>query len=51
MQFWRSWQEYRSPAARRSRFNWNAAMGLVITLGISVGFWTAVGLTVAHFSK
>ncbi|HTW58210.1 MAG TPA: hypothetical protein VMD99_08770 [Terriglobales bacterium] len=51
VQVWRSWLEYRSRAQARPRFNWNALLGLLITAGISAGFWTAIGVTVAHFWK
>jgi hypothetical protein len=54
LQFWRSRLEYYSPSddsRSPSRINWNAVLGIVITFGVSAGFWTGVGLTVAHIWK
>jgi hypothetical protein len=54
MQFWRSRIEYypsldedRTP----SRINWYAVLGIVITFGISAGFWTGIGFAVANIWK
>jgi hypothetical protein len=51
MQVWRSWVEYSSADEDRSVFNRNAVLGFAITLGVSAGFWTGVGLTVARIWK
>ena len=54
MQFWRSWLEFDSQLDRRrskSRVNWNAIFGLALTAGVSAGFWTGVGLTIARLVR
>ncbi len=53
MQFWRSWIEYDSGARpkSRSRVNWNAVLGLAVTVGISAGFWAGVALLVTQIWK
>jgi hypothetical protein len=52
MRFWRSRLAYdSSTGARPARFNWNLILGLVLMLGVSAGFWTAIGLAVSHVSK
>jgi hypothetical protein len=58
MQFLRSWFEL-DPEVDQvrprlglngSNVNWNAVMGLAVMAGISVGFWTGVGLLIARLS-
>jgi hypothetical protein len=54
MQFWRSWLELDSEieqTAKPSRVNWNAVLGVAVTLGISAAFWTGVGVAVAQIWK
>jgi hypothetical protein len=54
IRFLRSWLEYDSQvnAARpRKGINWNAVLGVLVIVGVSAGFWTILGLIVAHFWK
>ena len=54
MQFWRSWLEFDSEMGRRgsrSGVNWNAIFGLLLTAGVSAGFWTGLGFTIARFVR
>ena len=54
IQFWRSWLELDSEIdhpAKPSRVNWNAVLGLAVTLGVSAAFWTGVGVAVAQIWK
>ena len=53
-QLWRSWLEFDSEVDdNRSRptINWNALLGLAVTLGISAAFWSGVGIAVAQILK
>src|SRR5205823_643468 len=46
----RSWVVYDSEVeGQERRMRWNAVLGLAVALGISAGFWTGVGLLMAHF--
>jgi hypothetical protein len=53
--FFRSWLVFDSfdleIARNRGRFNWNLLLGMVLVLGISVSFWTGVGVMVALLWK
>lgn len=52
--FFRSWLVYDSGlemSRNRGRFNWNLLLGVVLVLGISVGFWVGIGLMVARLWK
>jgi len=53
MQFWRSWLELSSEeeAGCRRGINWGAILGITVTAGISVGFWTSVGLLIARLVR
>jgi hypothetical protein len=52
MRFWRSRLEFDSgKGVRPARFNWNLILGLVVMVGVSASFWTALGLAVSHVSK
>jgi hypothetical protein len=53
MRFWRSRIEYYSPSDERQQacINWNAVMGIMITFGISAGFWAGMGFAIAHIWK
>jgi hypothetical protein len=53
MEFWRSWIEYDSQAKPRSesRVNWNALLGLALTVGISASFWTGAAVLVTQVWK
>lgn len=54
MQFWRSWVEYNGQVEQSgsgSFVNWNAVLGLVITVGIGAAFWSGVGLLVSQVWK
>ena len=53
-QLWRSWFELDSALddnRSRSAINWNALLGLAVTLGISVAFWSGVGVAVVQILK
>jgi hypothetical protein len=46
------WLEYESESNRFAhRINWGAVSGLALSFAISAGFWTGVGLMVAHFLR
>jgi hypothetical protein len=52
--FLRSWLEYDSEldeAETRRGFNWYPVLGMILTVGVSAGFWTGVGLIVTRFWK
>jgi hypothetical protein len=52
--FFRSWFIYDSdlePDSTKGRINWNMVLGLGLTVVVSLGFWTGVGLMVASFWK
>ena len=54
MQLWRSWLEIDSAVDEtrpRSRFNWNAVMGLAVMTVVSSGFWAGVGFVVARVCR
>lgn len=56
IEVWRSWIEFDSEVQNeekrsRSRVNWNAVLGLAVTLGISAAFWTGVGILVVQIWK
>ncbi len=53
-QLWRSWLEFDSelddkPAG--AAINWNALLGLALTLAISAAFWSGVGVAVVQILK
>lgn len=51
---WRSWFELDSESddnRSHSAINWNALLGLAVTLGISAAFWSGVGVAVAQILK
>ena len=33
------------------RSSWGLALGILMVVGVSGGFWTGVGLLIAHFAK
>jgi hypothetical protein len=52
--FLRSWMVYESlldDGESRVHINWNVALGMLMVVGISAGFWTGVGLLVAQVWK
>jgi hypothetical protein len=52
--FLRSWLVYDSQmddVGPRGRINWNVALGMLLVLSISAGFWTGVGLLIAKLLK
>ena len=54
IQFWRSWLEIDSEMDEtrpRSRFNWNAVMGLAVVAAVSSGFWAGVGFMIARLAR
>lgn len=55
MHFLRSWLELDSTVydddVPRSRFNWNAALGIVITVGISSAFWLGAAQVIARLTR
>lgn len=53
MEFWRSWIEFDGEARPRSnsRVNWNALLGLALTVGISAGFWTGAAALATQIWK
>jgi hypothetical protein len=51
MKFLRSWFVYDSELENNrthGRVNWNMVLGLVLAIAVSAGFWTGVGLLIAH---
>jgi hypothetical protein len=54
IKFLRSWLVYDSElesSRTQGRVNWNMVLGLVLASAVSAGFWTGVGLMVAHAWK
>ncbi|HUO16847.1 MAG TPA: hypothetical protein VMX38_17825 [Verrucomicrobiae bacterium] len=53
MQFLRSWFEYDSQAVSKpgKHLNWNAVLGIGLTVGVSAVFWSAVGLMIDRLVK
>jgi hypothetical protein len=54
IEFLRTWLVYDSELESRrtrGRVNWNMVLGLVLASAVSAGFWTGVGLMVAHVWK
>jgi hypothetical protein len=54
VKFLRSWLVYDSElesSRTHGRFNWNMVLGLVLATSVSAGFWTSVGLVIAHAWK
>jgi hypothetical protein len=54
MQFWRSWLEIDSEVdgtRPRSRFNWNAVLGVAVMTVVSSGFWAGVGFMIARLAR
>jgi hypothetical protein len=52
--FLRSWLVYDSSleAGKAGGFaSWNTILGLSLAVGVSAGFWVAVGLIATHFLK
>jgi hypothetical protein len=52
--FLRSWLVYDSSLEAGkpgSSANWNLILGLSLAVGVSAGFWVAVGLVATHFLK
>ncbi len=58
-QFLRSWFEYDSSeydsgvskTSPRTGFNWNVILGLLLVIGMSVGFWAGMAWLVARYWK
>lgn len=53
-QLWRSWLEFDSEldnTSSKSAINWNALLGLAVTLAISAAFWSGVGIAVSQILK
>jgi hypothetical protein len=51
MKFLRSWFVYDSElesSRTHGQVNWNTVLGLVLAIAVSAGFWTGVGLLIAH---
>jgi hypothetical protein len=51
IKFLRSWFVYDSElesSRTNGRINWNMVLGLFLATGVSAGFWTGVGLMIAH---
>lgn len=55
MLFLRSWLELDSSVddddLPKSRFNWNAALGIVIAVGISSAFWLGAAEAIARLTR
>ena len=52
--FLRSWLVYDSSleaGKTRGSANWNMILGLSLAVGVSAGFWVAVGLIATHLLK
>jgi hypothetical protein len=52
--FLRSWLVYDSSleaGETRGSASWNTILGLSLAVGVSAGFWVAVGLVATHFLK
>ena len=51
IKFLRSWLVYDSElenSRTHGRVNWNMVLGVFLATGVSAGFWTGVGLMIAH---
>lgn len=52
IKFLRSFYDSELESSRtHGRVNWNAVLGLFLATAVSAGFWTGVGLMIAHAWK
>ena len=54
IRFLRSWITYDSHLGDerpKGRINWTAAMGMVLAMGVSVGFWIGLGMLIVEVRR
>jgi hypothetical protein len=54
IRFLRSWITYDSHMGYerpKGRVNWTAAMGMLLAMGVSIGFWIGLGMLIAQVRR